>query len=222
MGLVTHGGGNFAGGPLASRDTRTSAAASLAGWPLAASSPASDSRSAGSRTRCAPLVTLASTYGATPGHTSWTSRRKMLAPVGPTPGNSVSREAMPPASPPASSRSLRRSPCHFPASSSAPSPAWSRCARHTPVVAAAQRVHPVLPAGLAHRLRAPVAGREQLARGGDRGFRRDGRAQQRGQDEQLVEGARAVGQPDAGVLGVQPPVPGEQLPDDRFRLACHA
>ena len=91
-----------------------------------------------------------------------------------------------------------------------------------PVVTAAQRVHPVLPASLAHRLRAPVAGREQLTRRGDRGLRRDGRAQQRGQDEQLVEGARAVGQPDAGVLGVQPPVPGEQLPDDRFRLACHA
>ena len=42
-------------------DTRTSAAASRAGWPLPASSPASDSRSPGSLTRFAPLVTLAST-----------------------------------------------------------------------------------------------------------------------------------------------------------------
>ncbi len=38
----------------------------------------------------------------------------------------------------------------------------------------------------------------------------------RGQHEELVEGAWAVGEPDAGVLGVQPSVPAEQLPDNRF------
>src|SRR5580704_17026830 len=46
-------------------DTRTRAAASLAGWPLPVISAASDNRLSGIPTRRAPLVIGASTYGAT-------------------------------------------------------------------------------------------------------------------------------------------------------------
>src|ERR1700683_4091158 len=81
---------------------------------------------------------------------------------------------------------------------------------------AAERADPVLPAGLAHGPGAAVAGRVQLTRRRHRDIGRDARAQQGGQHEQLVQRARAVGENDAGFLGVAVPVPVKQLLDDEL------
>src|ERR1700683_321237 len=81
---------------------------------------------------------------------------------------------------------------------------------------AAERADPVLPAGLAHGPGAAVAGRVQLTRRRHADIGRDARAQQGGQHEQLVQRARAVGENDAGFLGVAVPVPVKQLLDDEL------
>jgi hypothetical protein len=44
------------------------------------------------------------------------------------------------------------------------------------------------------------------------------RSQQRGQDQQLIQQARAGGKPDAGVLGIPATEPADQRADDPFLL----
>lgn len=113
----------------------------------------------------------------------------MLAPVGPIPG-SWSKQLRDPLC-----RTARR--VAEPAQVTAPvlGDLRRRGAEHgrgplviAPVVAAAERVHPVLPARFGHPGRGAVPGREQLPGRRDGDGRGDPGAQQRREDMELVSG----------------------------------